>query len=255
MTSDWLPVTQALDTLEAPLALFLRDDDAGWDDARLFALLDTTARASVPIDLAAIPLAVTAALAAALNARIDAAPGLIGVHQHGCAHTNHEGEGRKCEFGPARDATAQRHDLQRGRALLRHHFGARLQPFFTPPWNRCAPHTPTLLAELGYTLLSRERGALTQQAQAALPELAVDVDWSKHHRAGGVPAVAAALVQAIQARRQHGQPLGLMLHHAVMSPAEFDDLAAALAAWAHHPNARRQSMSACIAVRTSPALT
>ena len=39
-----------------------------------------------------------------------ARPG-VGLHQHGLAHVNHEREGRRCEFGPARGAAAQRRDI------------------------------------------------------------------------------------------------------------------------------------------------
>lgn len=203
---------------------FIRDDDAGWDDARLVALLDTTARAGVPIDLALIPTAVTPTLARELCGRIDA--GLVAVHQHGLTHDNHELEGRKCEFGPGRDVTAQRADLQRGRALLREHFGERVQPIFTPPWNRCAAFTPALLADLGWAALSRNRGAAT--AQQALPEIAVDVDWSRCWREGGRAAVQREVERAHRRCGDAGQPLGLMLHHAVMSDDELRALAALL---------------------------
>jgi hypothetical protein len=244
--SDFLtPVRAALDAASAPLDIFLRDDDAGWSDARLIALLDVAARTGVAIDLAVIPLAVGDALARELRARIDAAPGLVGVHQHGYAHINHQRDGRSGEFGLARDLGAQRLDLLQGRALLRQHFDDRLDAIFTPPWNRCAPDTPALLAELGYTALSRDRGAAPQNA---LPELPVDVDWSKHYRAGGPAATAEALARAISARNLDGQPLGLMLHHAVMNGGDggnSDELALLegwLVALARHPRLRWRSM-------------
>ena len=62
----------AVDALPAPVRLFVRDDDAGWEDARLLALLDVMQHAGVPIDLAAIPTAVGEPLAAELGRRIDA---------------------------------------------------------------------------------------------------------------------------------------------------------------------------------------
>lgn len=238
-------VIELLDTLDAPVDAFVRDDDAGWDDARLLALLDTMAHAGVTIDLAAIPLAVSDPLAAELNARIDAAPGNIGVHQHGCAHANHQIEGRKCEFGPARDAQSQQHDLRGGRLLLQHFFGERLQPIFTPPWNRCAGHTPVLLAELGFAALSRDRGATPQQA---LQELPVDIDWSRRFREGGAAAAAGALAQALRERAADGAPLGLMLHHAVMAPDELALLGGWLWRLARHGRLRWQPMAALLRV-------
>lgn len=239
MSDDLTPVRAALDAASAPLDIFLRDDDAGWNDVRLIALLDIAARAGVPIDLALIPLALGDALAQELRARIDAAPGRVGVHQHGYAHVNHQGEGRSGEFGAARDVNAQRQDLLQGRDRLLQHFAERLDAIFTPPWNRCAPGTPGLLAELRYVALSRDRGAAPQRA---LPELPVDVDWCKHFRAVGPPAIAEALAQAISARGADGQPLGLMLHHAVMDDGELALLEDWLIALAKHPRLRWRSM-------------
>jgi hypothetical protein len=235
-------LTQVLDTLataNAPIRIFLRDDDAGWDDTRLLALLNTTAHANVPMDLAAIPLAVGNALARELCARMDSAPGLLGVHQHGYAHTNHQAEGRSCEFGNANDPDSQRLDLERGRVLLLQQFGSRLDALFTPPWNRCAASTPALLAELGYTALSRDRGATPQHA---LPELSVDVDWCKHNRMGGIDAITQDMARAIRARMRDGLPLGLMLHHAAMDAGELVLLEKLLLQLSRHSKVRWVSM-------------
>lgn len=243
MHDELKPVLAALDALHTPLDCFVRDDDAGWADTRLRALLDATGRAGVPIDLAAIPLAVSGPLAADLNARIDSAPGLVGVHQHGCAHDNHQADGRKSEFGSARGAERQRADLNGGRLLLQQIFGARLQPIFTPPWNRCAPITPALLAELGFAALSRDRGATPQQELAELP---VDVDWNRRHREGGPAAAARALAAAVTERAAGGEPLGLMLHHAVMEPAELALLEDWLIRLTHHAGLRWRSMQSLL---------
>jgi hypothetical protein len=244
-------LAQVLDTLataHTPVSLFLRDDDAGWDDARLIALLDVTQRVNVPIDLAAIPLAVGNTLARELCGRMDSAPGLLGVHQHGYAHTNHQAEGRACEFGYANDPDSQRLDLERGRALLLQHFGSRLDALFTPPWNRCAASTPGLLAELGYTALSRDRSATPQYA---LPELSVDVDWCKHYRVGGVDAVTHALARATRARIEDGCPLGLMLHHAAMDAWEVVQLEELLRALSRHSKVRWAAMrELCTTLKT-----
>jgi predicted deacetylase len=231
----------ALDAATTPVELFLRDDDGGWDDARLFALLDCTERAGVPIDVAMIPQATHAPLAASLGARIRAAPQLVGVHQHGFAHANHETIERKCEFGGARSLHAQREDLLAGRERLRELFGTRLDPIFTPPWNRCSASTPALLAELGFAALSRDRGAATQ---SALPEIAVDLDWCKQRRAAQAAGedlherVARELARCIT---QH-QTVGVMLHHADMEAGELVLLAELLVAVKAHPQACWRSM-------------
>ena len=242
----------ALDAALSPVYLFLRDDDAGWDDTSLFALLDCTGRAGVPIDLAVIPQASSAALARELRSRIDAEPGQVNVHQHGFAHRNHETIERKCEFGGARSVDAQRRDLLAGRDRLRESFGTRLAPIFTPPWNRCSAVTPALLAELGYAALSRDR---TAPAQHALPELPVDVDWCKQQRAAalqcedGGDRIGFELAQRLGV----GHPVGLMLHHAEMDAQDRALLAALLGASARHPRARWVSMGEIPIARKPPA--
>lgn len=251
--SDWhRPVMTALDALPAPVIAFIRDDDAGWDNDRLFALLDTVENAGACIDMAAIPLAISDPLVAALSARLDAAPQRLALHQHGCAHLNHESEGRKCEFGPSRSADSQRHDIRGGWLLLQHLFGARAQPIFTPPWNRCAPHTPALLAELGFAALSRDRGA---PAQSALPEIAVDVDWSRRLRDGGPVAAARALADALRERAGDGAPLGLMLHHATMDAQALVQLGDLLERMTRHGALRWQPMAALLAAPASSTRT
>lgn len=241
------PLLEALAQAPEPVDFFLRDDDAGWADMRLMALLDCTARAGVPIDLAVIPEATGPALAATLCARIDAAPGLLGVHQHGYAHLNHEPTGRKCEFGDSRGAEAQARDLRAGQAWLRECFGKRLDPVFTPPWNRCSALTPALLGCLGFGALSRSRGA---PAQHDLPELPVDVDWCKERRLAaergddGLGRIAMDLALRVQA----GGPVGLMLHHAEMSALDLCLLEVLLSATTGHASLRWRPMAALLPV-------
>src|SRR4029453_10508454 len=101
--STWLdPLRQALDTSTDPVAFFFRDDDVGWSDDRLFALLDLFAQHRVPVDLAVIPSALTPSLACRICARVESAPNHLAVHQHGFAHVSHETVGRKSEFGMSR---------------------------------------------------------------------------------------------------------------------------------------------------------
>lgn len=231
---------QALDRAEAPVNFFVRDDDAGWADDKLFALLRVMDEAAVPIDLAAIPTAVTPELGGELKARKRAGQRL-GIHQHGFAHLNHEAQGRKCEFGDGRNLVRREADLRRGRDLLRAVFEESLDPIFTPPWNRVSPDTPYVLAMLGFAALSRD---VTAPEQNALPEMVVHTDWSKQWRlAEQVQDDAAHRVAKDLARFvAPGACVGLMLHHAVMGPLELESLGKLLAAWAAHPNARWLSM-------------
>ena len=107
--SGWLdPLRSVLDASDEQVRFFFRDDDAGWDDDALEALLDVFEPHGMPLDVAAIPAAVTPRTVELLTARRSAGRNDVGVHQHGYAHVNHEPEGRKCEFGVSRSAAEQR---------------------------------------------------------------------------------------------------------------------------------------------------
>jgi predicted deacetylase len=225
----WLdPVATALDEAPAPVSVFFRDDDAGWRDERLLALLDALAERGLPLDLAVIPLELDRGLAAELLARMRGTG--VRLHQHGYAHVNHEPAGRKCEFGPSRSAAAQARDIEAGRRRLRELLGDAAEPIFTPPWNRCTVGTGRRLAALGFRLLSREWRA-TPLGIPGLAELPVRIDWVRL-----APEVRGArLAEAIRA----GGPVGLMFHHAVMERGEAGDLLGLIAG---HERARPLSM-------------
>ena len=78
MSADprWLaPIRVALDAApDASVRWFVRDDDPGWADDRLRALLDTTAAAGAAVDLAAIPAALGTRTAGRLR-RMTRGPG------------------------------------------------------------------------------------------------------------------------------------------------------------------------------------
>jgi peptidoglycan/xylan/chitin deacetylase (PgdA/CDA1 family) len=227
---SWLePVRAALDV--APADVFFRDDDAGWRDDRLFALLRVFDEHDSPLDVAVIPAALTEAAAAVLRAR--AGPRL-GLHQHGFAHRNHEPVGRKHEFGPSRSRADQRRDIEDGAARLRRLLGDALDAdTFTPPWNRCTEITGRCLRELGFRTLSRESGTAPLELPG-LRELPVDVDWCRLEPAAVADRLAAAIAQP--------RPAGVMLHHAVMDAADRARVGDLLTLLQRHGNARRRLM-------------
>jgi predicted deacetylase len=240
--TDWTrPLTEALEQADNDPVFFFRDDDGGWDDARLAALLDRFERAALPIDVAVIPQALHAELATALCRRHDATGGLVGCHQHGYAHRNHQVEGRKCEFGPARSAAEQTADLAAGRARLQQALGARLDPIFTPPWNRCTEDTTAALARLGVQVLSRDAGA-QPLALHGLAELPVAVDWCK--RIDERKATPEEQVQRITAAMRRHATVGIMLHHPVMDDDELDALDTIFAVLKSQPRTRVVNMRA-----------
>lgn len=239
----WLdPIERALDRAPAPVVFFFRDDDAGWEDDKLLRLLDLFGTRAMPLDLAIIPLALGEALAARLRSRRAQAPELLGLHQHGYRHANHELQGRKCEFGASRSRGDQLDDLRRGQALL----AAALDDvdaLFTPPWNRCSQATVDSLHDLGFEALSRDVTA-TRLDLAGMHELRVSVDWNK--RGAEDAGRAALLVDALLAAVHGGEPVGVMLHHAVMHEQDFARLDALLAMLRASPRAVCRSMSALV---------
>jgi hypothetical protein len=243
MTAAWLrPLEAALDAAPAPVTFFFRDDDAGWADARLTTLLDVFARREVPLDLAAIPVCVTPPLARALLARAERTQPLA-IHQHGYLHVSHEREGRRCEFGPARSAAAQRADIAAGRRRLEQLFGEALEPVFTPPWNRCTETTGACLVELGIGVLSRDRTA-APLALDGLAELPVRVDWFAKRK--GVMLGRTAVGAQLAARAAEPAPLGVMLHHAEMEDEDMAAVGDLLDVVCAHESARCLSMAAVL---------
>lgn len=212
--SAWLdPVRRALDGAGAPVTFFFRDDDAGWSDDRLYRLLDVFQRQAIPIDLAVIPTALGDSLARCLVDRLQSSAGRIGLHQHGFSHVNHEVAGRKCEFGPSRGEADQAEDLRAGKRHLEDAMGPVFDPIFTPPWNRCTQATANALASCGYRVLSRDITAPPLQLND-LSELPVCVDWCGAEKRGeGLPWIGRQITEHVT----RGIPVGIMLHHAVMS--------------------------------------
>jgi peptidoglycan/xylan/chitin deacetylase (PgdA/CDA1 family) len=221
-------VRAALDARDSPVTVFFRDDDAGWRTDRLRALLDLFAEFALPVDLAVIPAALDRRLADELADRP------VGLHQHGFAHLNHEANGRKFEFGPSRDLSAQRDDIEAGARRLERLLDDRVDPIFTPPWNRCTPETGRCLLDLGFTALSREHRA-EPLGLPALGEVPIHVDWCKPDREE----------RLAKAFRGDG-PVGVMFHHAEMDAAERARAGGLLGLLAEHPNVRAQSMAALV---------
>lgn len=208
---------KALDEATGPVEVFFRDDDAGWGDAQLLRLADRFAAHGLPLDLAVIPVALTPELAGGLRERP------VGLHQHGYAHVDHQREGRKCEFGSDRSRAEQEADIAAGRERLRELLGDRLDPVFTPPWNRCTRDTGEALVALGFTALSREHRA---EPLGLLAEVPVHLDVAR--------LAPDELDARFAASVGGGGPVGVMFHHAVMEPDDFARADALLALLAGH---------------------
>jgi predicted glycosyltransferase len=248
-TPDWLiPVCKTLDGLADPASLFFRDDDCGWSDDRLLLLLDIFADFGTPLDLAAIPAALSSAFAQKLSRRMAAHPERLRIHQHGYAHLNHEPEGKKCEFGPARDYTSQRADIENGQRLLAELLGAAPDPIFTPPWNRCTAVTARCLADLGFQVLSRDSHAAPFE-DSDVCELPIAVDWFAHRKQVRLDRMEWG--RSLAAELENEAAVGIMLHHAVMNAEEMQGLAQLLSVLARHPNANCRTMQALAVAQTT----
>jgi len=216
--TNWLdPLRRRLDEASGSISFFFRDDDAGWEDARLFELLGMFADYNVPIDLAVIPKLISRQTAASLRKRLEENPEHVSVHQHGYAHVNHEETGRKCEFGESRSSVMQRADIAAGKALLNDLLGPVTESIFTPPWNRCTAATATCLQQEGFTLLSRDSTA-TRFNTPGLTELPVSVDWFGRRK--GVRLTPGEIGASLSRAASAQSPVGVMLHHALVDDDE-----------------------------------
>jgi len=234
--SAWLdPLRQALDESDMRIDFFFRDDDVGWANDKFRALLACFRRHSVPLDIAAIPTALTAELADEICTMRDEAPAVVGIHQHGFAHTNHEAFGRKCEFGISRTGKEQYRDIQLGKIKLEGMLGSAFDPIFTPPWNRCTEITGECLRELGFRVLSRDATA-PSLALSGLNELPISIDWFAKKNGSRLSLESfGTLIANTMEQRQH---VGIMLHHELMSVDDRRLLCDLLALLSAHSQAR-----------------
>jgi peptidoglycan/xylan/chitin deacetylase (PgdA/CDA1 family) len=217
-STNWLdPLRKTLDEAHGSIDFFFRDDDAGWEDARLFQLLDVFADYNVPIDVAVIPKSISRQTATCLRKRMEESPNQVSVHQHGYAHVNHEQTGRKCEFGDSRSSELQHADIAAGKALLADLLGPITDAMFTPPWNRCTASTARGLLQEGFTLLSRDITAARLDTPG-LAELPVSIDWFGHRKNVRLSPneIGESLSKAVATQA----PVGVMLHHALVDDEE-----------------------------------
>jgi hypothetical protein len=242
----WLdPLREALDESETFIDFFFRDDDVGWATGEFRALLACFQSCSVPLDIAAIPNVLTTELADEICTLHAQSPALLGVHQHGFAHTNHEVSGRKCEFGASRVYRDQYRDIKRGKIQLEALLGSVLDPIFTPPWNRCTETTAACLSELGFRVLSRDETA-SSFGLSNLKELPISIDWFAKKK--GERLSFQSLGSLIAKTVKQTQQVGIMLHHELMNADErhhFNDLLFLLST---HRQARCKLMAEMAAV-------
>jgi peptidoglycan/xylan/chitin deacetylase (PgdA/CDA1 family) len=206
-----------------PLPVFFRADDIGVYSSsfnKLMSLFDTH---QAPLCLAVVPAWLTQRRWAIIKAQWKVSSALWCWHQHGWRHANHEPSGKKCEFGPSRSAADIRSDLTRGKARLSSIIGADLQPFFTPPWNRCSEKTLALLKELQFKAVSTSTGrgpwSTPASKRATLDDYRINVDLHTRKETDPV-ACLNGLVDEFSQAASLGH-IGIMIHHQRMNEAAF----------------------------------
>lgn len=197
--------------------VFFRDDDADRDIPQLRQLLQLFSSREIPLSLAIIPGSLTPD-AAQLLALL---PESFELHQHGWMHTNHEPQGRKCEFGASRSYDQQRHDIAQGRERLRAMLGpVRVAPVFTPPWNRCTVETARALMDLNFEILSKDRSPAL-----GMREVSISVDLFTWKNGPALKPLAQVAAEIEACRMASAAPVGILLHHKVMSGEAFANTA------------------------------
>lgn len=233
--------------------IFFRDDDVDVDEGTLHALLDVFLSRGIPLNLEVIPGTLTADAVAQLERYRCAQPRGFELHQHGWRHTNHERTGRKCEFGASRGVDAQRADIAAGKARMDAAFGPGWFPAFTPPWNRCTHDTFAALEQLGFRVLSKDRGA-HPLAGYRWREVSTTLDlytW----RSGAALKPPAEIVDALTAQLQADAPIGVLLHHKVMDQAAFGLVAQLLDELRQFPIVRWHTLSSLLHAAESAGAT
>ncbi|MEL7133213.1 MAG: polysaccharide deacetylase family protein [Pseudomonadota bacterium] len=222
MRIDWSPLRTELAAhrrTRMELHLWWRDDDATKPTPALDQLADLSRKIDVPVHLAIIPAHATDPLAA----QVDGTQLIPLVH--GWTHHDHSEEGeKKNEFFSLRPSRSD--DVAQAMSRMRALFGAALRPMFVPPWNRIDPDLlPTLSAE-GYTALSTFGARDTDMPAPGLRQINTHVDpiWWKGTRDLVDPdQLITQTVSYLQARRRGeadaSEPLGLLTHHLVHTPA------------------------------------
>jgi peptidoglycan/xylan/chitin deacetylase (PgdA/CDA1 family) len=211
------------------VAVFFRDDDVDEDEASLRRLLSLFAAKNVPVILGVIPARLTTAGIALLQ-QFSASAELV---QHGWQHVNHETTGRKCEFGASRSFEEQLTDLARGQARMNEAFGAH----WFPAWNRCTDETYQALAQLDFQVLSKLRESNAPLTGFPFQEISVTLDLYRWKDGAQLKPIDELVPDLAQQMRQD-TPIGIMLHHKVMSDDAFTFLAALLEEFSRYTSVR-----------------
>ncbi len=218
--------------------IFFRDDDVDEDETSLRRLLNIFTARRVPIVLGVIPAHLTENGIKLLNQFSS----VVEIVQHGWQHKNHETTARKCEFGVSRTLAEQYADIAHGQARLNQAFGENWFPAFIPPWNRCTNETHEALNQLGFCVLSILRGKNTEgDFRGQKIPVTLDIyEW----RDSAKCKAEAEILDELAWQITQDFPIGIMLHHKVMSDEAFTIIEKLLDELQRFSNVRFQTLRA-----------
>jgi hypothetical protein len=216
-----------------PIELFFRADDIGVPSGIFTELITLFQRHQLPLCLAVVPSWLSKTRYTELRSITGRDDTLWCWHQHGRLHKNFEKEGKKQEFGPARDFTTLKHHIQLGKERLESLLGNSFQPFFTPPWNRCSRDTALALNELKFLGISRSHGARPDVSDI-LSDIQVNVDL--HTRKEPDPHVSLNKLLDELEMSLASSRCGIMIHHQRMNSHAFVLLDLLMGHLVHRPD-------------------
>lgn len=198
---------------DRPYSFWWRDDDAADVTPALSTLLALQARHDIPLALAVIPDAATAALAAVI-----AGHDRVYAFQHGWRHHSHadrDKRERAAEFGEGRPVDAALSDLRQGFDALARLMPDRFLPVLTPPWNRIADAIARRCGEAGLEALSAF-GPEPDHGPGRVINCHMDpIAWKKGRGFVGRAKAWRLLNEQTAPRRRSKTPIGILTHHQV----------------------------------------
>lgn len=220
---------------DAVANLWWRDDDLTCAGPQAQALLEMTHSYQIPIGLAVIPQTMDIELPDWLTPFDH-----ITVLQHGIAHENHAAEQEsKLELGGNIDNQELKEQLHKQLGRLVGHFGQRFLPILVPPWNRIDKNIVSELKDLGFAGISTfGDDAYTGNGLLQCNTHIDIIDWRGTRNFIGEDKLIKALTTELSKRRtgnQSQQPIGLLTHHIVHTPAAWESLQRMIENTRDHP--------------------
>jgi peptidoglycan/xylan/chitin deacetylase (PgdA/CDA1 family) len=199
--------------------IFFLDDDVDQDEESLERLFDLFIMEQVPVSLAVVPGLLTEKAITLLQ---QYSSPLFELNQHGWRHINHEGAGKKFEFGSSRSFEQQLDDIAKGRNRMNEIFGDNWSKVFTPPWNRCTEETFRVLDHLGFEAISKNRGRRPITGYK-FREISITLDLYRWHERPSMKS-PEKIIDKLVVQMKHLDTIGIILYHRVMDVTAFSML-------------------------------